>query len=210
MFSLQNLFHKPDKLLLLLESSALQARASVQALADVQSGRTAVATAADETAYSRHKDKDITQQISKAVYETFIAAIEREDVEELSSKLYKIPKLSQKFIERYQSLPELVRDVNFVPQITALNEGAGLVVEMICSLQKGLDLDRIKQLNDKLQQIENDADQKMLALYRDLYNGNRPVLQILALKDLYELLEKIIDRCRDVGNIVTHIVLKNS
>jgi uncharacterized protein Yka (UPF0111/DUF47 family) len=30
----------------------------------------------------------------------------------------------------------------------------------------------------------------------------------MALKDLYELLEKVIDRCRDAGNVVTHIVLK--
>jgi uncharacterized protein Yka (UPF0111/DUF47 family) len=30
------------------------------------------------------------------------------------------------------------------------------------------------------------------------------------LKDLYELLEKVIDRCRDVGKAVTHIMLKNS
>jgi uncharacterized protein Yka (UPF0111/DUF47 family) len=30
------------------------------------------------------------------------------------------------------------------------------------------------------------------------------------LKDLYELLEKIIDRCRDVGNVISQIVLKNS
>ena len=32
----------------------------------------------------------------------------------------------------------------------------------------------------------------------------------MAMKDLYELLEKVIDRCRDAGIIVTHIVLKNS
>ena len=31
-----------------------------------------------------------------------------------------------------------------------------------------------------------------------------------ALKDLYELLEKVIDRCRDAGNVIFHIVLKNS
>ena len=33
---------------------------------------------------------------------------------------------------------------------------------------------------------------------------------VIALKDLYDLLEKVIDRCRDLGNIVFHIVLKNS
>ena len=32
----------------------------------------------------------------------------------------------------------------------------------------------------------------------------------MAMKDVYELLEKVIDRCRDAGTVVTHIVLKNS
>ena len=29
-------------------------------------------------------------------------------------------------------------------------------------------------------------------------------------RDLYDLLERAIDRCRDCGNIISHIVLKNS
>jgi len=29
-------------------------------------------------------------------------------------------------------------------------------------------------------------------------------------RDLFELLEKAIDRCRDAGNVIYHIALKNS
>ena len=43
-----------------------------------------------------------------------------------------------------------------------------------------------------------------------MYQGSHPAHKALLLKDLYELLERIIDRCRDAGNVVTHIVLKNS
>jgi hypothetical protein len=32
----------------------------------------------------------------------------------------------------------------------------------------------------------------------------------MALKDLYELLEKVFDRCRDAGNVISHVVLKHS
>ena len=35
-------------------------------------------------------------------------------------------------------------------------------------------------------------------------------MAVIALKDLYDLLEKVIDRCRDAGNVIFHIVLKNS
>jgi uncharacterized protein Yka (UPF0111/DUF47 family) len=35
-------------------------------------------------------------------------------------------------------------------------------------------------------------------------------VQVVVIKDLYELMEKVVDRCRDAGNIVLQIVLKNS
>ena len=71
-------------------------------------------------------------------------------------------------------------------------------------------ISQAKQLNGRLQQIEGDADKLILDRLRDLYSGRHEVTRVLVLRDLYELLEKIVDRCRDTGNVVTHIVLKHS
>ena len=64
--------------------------------------------------------------------------------------------------------------------------------------------------NDRLQHFEGEADKAILELYRDLFSGRHDALTVIVLKDLYELLEKIIDRCRDVGYAISQIVLKNS
>ncbi|HEU4663447.1 MAG TPA: pit accessory protein, partial [Dokdonella sp.] len=77
-------------------------------------------------------------------------------------------------------------------------------------LRKGMNLEAMSALNDRLQAIENEADRLLLELYRDLYGGRHEPIRILLLKDLFELLEKAIDRCRDAGNVVYQIVLKNS
>jgi uncharacterized protein Yka (UPF0111/DUF47 family) len=50
----------------------------------------------------------------------------------------------------------------------------------------------------------------MVARLKDLYNSPHDAISVVALKDLYDLLEKVIDRCRDAGNIIVQIVLKNS
>ena len=81
---------------------------------------------------------------------------------------------------------------------------------MVKALRDGMDLEKIKDLNDKLQYLEGEADRHMMSLYKDLFGGKHDPLQVLVLKDLYELLEKVIDRCRDAGNVISHIVLKNS
>jgi uncharacterized protein Yka (UPF0111/DUF47 family) len=50
----------------------------------------------------------------------------------------------------------------------------------------------------------------MVERLKDLYNSPYDAISVVALKDLYDLLEKVIDRCRDAGNIIVQIVLKNS
>lgn len=209
MFSLQKILGNKDKFFSLLEASAEEARGSVQKL--VKLGENLEnPPSANEFGYSRKKDKEITQEIRAAVYTTFVTALEREDIEELSNALYKIPKTVEKFSERVRLAPHLVKGVDFKPQIKLLEQGAEIVVLLVRSLRDGMNLERVKELNDKLQYLESEADTHMMALYKDLFSGKYDAVQVIVLKDLFELLEKVIDRCRDAGNVIAQIVLKNS
>ncbi len=207
MFSLARLFGKEDRFFALLEASAEEARHSVQAM--VKMSKSTGPGSIEEFAASRREDKKITQEISQALTTTFVTSLEREDIEALSNALYKIPKTVEKFGERMLLAPDMVVGMDFSRQ-TALIE---LAVETLVTMVRGLrrpDLEQVKSLNDRLQQLEGDADKAVLELMRDVYQGKHPAHKTILLKDLYELLEKIIDRCRDAGNVVTHIVLKNS
>jgi|SRR6185369_5124235 uncharacterized protein Yka (UPF0111/DUF47 family) len=209
MFSLQRLLGKEDKFFTLLEASAQEARNSVQALVKLSKG-VDQPVVLDEFAHSRRKDKQITREISAAVYTTFVTALEREDIEDLSNALYKIPKTVEKFSERMMLAPQHVRGIDFSTQISLLERATEIVLEMVKTLRNGMDLEKIKELNDKLQYLEGEADKHMNSLYKDLFSGKHEPIQVILLKDLYELLEKIIDRCRDAGNVLSHIILKNS
>jgi uncharacterized protein Yka (UPF0111/DUF47 family) len=81
---------------------------------------------------------------------------------------------------------------------------------MVRELRSSPDLGKIKDQNLKLQYLEGQADLLMVERLKDLYNEPHRAVDVVALKDLYDLLEKVIDRCRDAGNIVVQIVLKNS
>lgn len=193
----------------LLEASAQEARNSVQSLVNLSKGLDRPVTL-DEFARSRRKDKEITAQIRNAIYTTFVTALEREDIESLCNALYRIPKTVEKFGERLLLAPEQVRGVDFSKQIDLLDQATHCVLQMVKSLRGGVDLDEIKSLNDKLQQVEGDADKAIMEHYRDLFSGRYDALKVIVLKDLYELLEKVTDRCRDAGNVVSQIALKNS
>ena len=107
--------------------------------------------AVEDFGYSRRKDKQITQQISTAVYTTFITALEREDIEALSNALYKIPKTVEKFSARVLMAPQFVRGIDFSKQIGLLDAPPELVLGMVKSLRGGMNLEEVKELNDKLQ-----------------------------------------------------------
>jgi uncharacterized protein Yka (UPF0111/DUF47 family) len=85
-----------------------------------------------------------------------------------------------------------------------------IVLTIISELRKKLHLERVKTLNEEIQQVEGEADKLILECLRDLYTGQKDAVQVIILKDLYDLMEKVVDRCRDAGNVVAHIVLKNS
>jgi len=209
MFSLQRILGKEDKFFSLLEASAREAHASVQAL--VKLGKALdQPKVLDELIHSRRKDRQITQEINAAIYTTFVTALEREDIAALSNALYKIPKMVEKFCERAMIAPQFVQGVDFSTQISLLERATDVVLEMITALRDGMDLEKVRDRNDKLQYLEGEADKQMMEIYKALFDGRYGPMQAIALKDLYELLERVIDRCRDVGNVISNIVLKNS
>lgn len=209
MFSLQRFFGKDTHFFDLLEAAAKESCASIDILIQFAKNPTHPGTL-DGFIAARRKEKAISEEISEAVSTTFVTPIEREDIEALNTALYKIPKTVEKFGERLLLSSDQLAGADFSGQTTLLGRATGVVLEMVRSLRSGPGIEEIKGLNAKLQKIEGEADELILRMLKELYGGQRPPVQVIILKDLYELLEKVIDRCRDVGNCVVHIVLKNS
>ena len=209
MFSLQELFSPKDKFFDLLEASAEEARASVKALIHLIENPRHVSSL-EEFSASRRKEKQIASEISDAVCTTFVTALEREDIEALSQALYKIPKTVEKIGERIVLAPHLLAGVD-LSRHAAMLDGATLsVTVMVTAMRKGWDIDEMRAHNAKLQAIEGEADRMMFELLKPLYDGSTEPLKALFVKDLFELLEKVIDRCRDAGNVINEIVLKTT
>lgn len=209
MFSLQSLLGKKDMFFDLLEASAEEASSSVKALARFTENPEQP-RCLDEFVASCRKEKAIATRITDALCTTFVTALEREDIEALSNAIYRIPKTIQKIAERILLAPHLARGVNFSAKVAMLGRGAETLIRMIKELRKGVRLEQIRSENDQLQAIESEADKEMLEMLKLLYAGKTDPVQLVFLKDLFELLEKVTDRYRDAGNVIVHIVLKNS
>lgn len=209
MFSLQTIFGKGDKFYGLLEQSAEAARESAKALHELVSMTDHTPLMAAFAA-ARKREKALATQISEELINTFVTALDREDIEALNSALYKIPKSVEKFAERYAIVASRLQGVDFGQRTVVLTRSTDVVVELIGELRRGLRIDPVKKLQDRMQTLESEGDRMLLAPYRTLYLESDDAMRAMLAKDLFELIEKAIDRCRDVGNIVYSIVLKNS
>ncbi len=209
MFSLQKLLGKEDKFFDLLEASAEEGRASVQALIKLVKSA-AGARSLEDFVVARRKEKRIAAQISEMVATTFVTAFEREDIEALSFALYRIPKTVEKVGERILIAPQFLNGVDLSRQLAMMEKSTDTLALMLKEFRRGVNPQQIFTHNEQLQAIEGQADQLVLELLRDLYSGKHEPLKAVFLKELYDLLEKVTDRCRDSGNVINQIVLKNS
>jgi hypothetical protein len=209
MVLLQRFFRREDKFISLLQASADEGCASAKYLARLLDAPLAGSglRAFQET---RDKELQIGQAIDALLCESYTTPFDREDVEQLARALYRIPKTIKKFAERYLLSADQIRDVSFAQHVRMLEAATHTVSEMVSQLRRGPSVALAKASNDILQKIEGDADKMMVAELQQLYQWQDDILTAVILKDLYELLERAFDRCRNAGNIIFRIVLKNS
>jgi len=212
MFSLSQLLGKDQKFFDLLEASAEQALTSTKLLSGYLQRMESFRTAGDldDFIQNRRKDKKITSRITEELCRTFVTPLEREDIEALSRVLYRIPKTIEKLVERLSIYPGRVPREGLIRQAAYLGKAAEAVVFMVGQLRHSPSIEKITEANDRLQFAEGEADKYMLELLKELYHGAYDAKETVILQDLFEMLERSIDRCRDAGNVIFQVVLKYS
>ncbi len=208
----QRIFGRDTKFYDLLEGGAAEAKNSagiLQKLLPQLGGAVNDETLAD-LAQARRKHKRISQETTEELCKNFVTPLEREDIEALSSSLYKISKTVEKIGERLMIAPVSADFSQVKKQVAMLEQVAGVVNQMVGGLRGKSHGEQIKDSYDRLQMIEGDADKLMNELLRELYHSSSEAREVVYWKDLFELLEQGIDRCRDAGSVVFHVTLKYS
>jgi uncharacterized protein Yka (UPF0111/DUF47 family) len=212
MFSLKKLMGRSDPFFDLLEAGAEEARSSVDLFAKflLQMDQGKQPAGLDDFIQARRKEKRIRHQMTEALSRTFVTPIDREDIEALSVALYRIPKQVEKIVERLSIYPGRVPHEMFSRQAELMSQAAGALEFMVKQLRKGTTLDSIREANDRLQYAEGEADKVMLVQLSELYSGPCTAKELVILQKMFEMVEQAVDRCRNAGNIVVQVALKQS
>jgi len=159
--------------------------------------------------HEKQADK-ITHQTIQLLHQTFITPLDRDEIHKLITGMDDVLDLLEDIAQIL-----FLYDVREVP-----NEAKRLadicitctekVRDAVAKLQSMEHPDAILRLCAEIDRLETDADQVMHAAMAKLFREEPDAKQIIKLKDIYQLLESVTDKCEDVANLIEGIVLENS
>jgi len=159
-----------------------------------------------------HDADDITREVLIAVRRSFITPFDRGDVKDLITSMDNTIDQMQKTAKTIM----LFDQRTFTPQqkemADAIVQSALLVQEAIPLLSSiNANSGRISRLTEQISKIEGQADDLHDIGLRELYRANQPSnsMAFFVGGEVYDHLEKVVDRFDDVANQIHGIMLEN-
>ncbi|HEY8189130.1 MAG TPA: DUF47 family protein [Micavibrio sp.] len=154
--------------------------------------------------------KSISADITAELCRTFITPFDREDIQDFAADLYKIPKAMDKIKNRLAMHGIASIKGDFSRQIDLIVQEAEAMEDMVHELTRGHNAKRIIEKAAVLQELENRGDDILGDLLVSLFRNEHDARDLILRKDIYDMLEKVIDYYRDAAGIALQIVLKHS
>src|SRR5262245_10809221 len=163
---------------------------------------------ADKIKEVEHECDVITHEIIKKLNQTFITPIDREDIHSLASGLDDIVDAIEYTAKRVilyrveEPTGHARRMCDVLVRIVASLETA------VMSLEKNGD--QVLKECVTIHGLENEGDKYHHEAIDELFSKETNPITLLKMKELYAKMERTIDKCEDVSNILEEIVLKNA
>lgn len=156
-----------------------------------------------------HRADKITAATMDMLHHTFITPIDRDEIHQL--------------IGRMDDILDLMEDVSqcmFLYDIQSVTAEAVQLAELcLTSAQKVRQAvseikdmkhsKHILELCKDIDRLEGDSDRVMRAAMAKLFREETNAMEVLKMKEIYQLLESVTDRCQDVANIIEGIVVES-
>ena len=166
-------------------------------------------TIAQIAAY-RAQSKDVMNGLTDELCRSFITPFDREDIQNFSQHLYRIPKLIEKVIQRMELHGLTGAEKDFARQTDVIAEEAKAMEDIVNDLIRQRNTKKVVEKVELLHDLEQKGDDVLQDLLASLFTEERDVKDLLLRKDIYDMMEKVIDSYRNAAAVALQIVLKYS
>jgi hypothetical protein len=210
----QALMPKEERFFTLFEKHAAIIVRCAEALRGLLQGGDTVQDYCKQIFQREAEADDVTREVLVAVRRTFITPFDRTDIQDL------ITSMDDAIDQMNKTAKTIVlfEVRSFEPQMQQMSEiilqSANLVLEAVPLLSSiGSNAGRLNALTTKLVTIEEEADDIYNRGLKALFIANRPednqgsAMKFIVGSELYDHLEKVVDRFEDVANEINSIVI---
>jgi len=157
-----------------------------------------------------NKADTVTHQTIQLLHQTFITPIDRDEIHRLITKMDDILDLMEDvsqsvFLYDIRRIPDEAKRLAEICVACATDVKAA--VELLSNMGNA---EKIMKICADIDRHETDADKVLRAAMAKLFRSEPDTRELIKLKEIYEHLETVTDKCEDVANIIEGIVLENS
>jgi len=155
-----------------------------------------------------HTNDEYTHQIFIELGKNFITPFDREDIHYLATSLDDIADYiyaSSKKILNYN----ITENDEYMKEMAEIShKSIKALADAVVKLRSMKNISQIKQDCVLINSLENDADDSLDRAIINLFSNVTDPIKIVKLKDVYEDLEVISDKCEDASNVIESIIIK--
>jgi predicted phosphate transport protein (TIGR00153 family) len=198
---------KEQKFFVLFEQQAqCIAEAAKLLSASIYSGVAQLGATAAQIRDVEHKGDEITHEIMTRLNQTFLTPIDPEDIHRLASRLDDVLDMIDAVVGRL-----------LLFKLTALPPAVSTLAEIIESCSRAIVKAVTAMAHDEplmehlieINQLENEADRVNRQGLAQLFDTEKNAIELIKLKEIYEMMEDATDLCEDVANVLESVAVKN-
>lgn len=154
-----------------------------------------------------HRGDDMTHSLLTKLNSTFITPFDREDIHRLASSIDDVLDLLNAAGDRM-----IVYKIAAVPPEAA--QLAALIVQQSEELERAVaGLEKQQHVLEhcvEINRLENEADRITRAAVGHLFDTEKDPIQLIKIKELFEVLELATDKAEDAANVLEAVIVKSA
>lgn len=155
-----------------------------------------------------HKNDELTHEIFVELGQNFITPFDREDIHQLAMGLddvadYILASSKKIILYNVEEMDEFMLQMAVIVQ-----EGINALKVAVMELRNMKRLREITKACVDINEVENKADDLLDKGISRLFSENIPVIELIKLKDIYQDMEVITDKCENAADVIESIIIK--
>jgi uncharacterized protein Yka (UPF0111/DUF47 family) len=201
-----------DKFYRMIEDLAASAETSTKLLKQLVEGNEpeALESFSHEILQSKARAKKQFETLTAELCQTFITPFDREDIQAFGLDLYKVTKIIEKVREQLVAHHLRPENGDFNEQVAIILKASDLLEDVVKELHNGRKSKVIFDKTSQIQQLEEEGDALLIRLTLNLFDKQGDTRDLILRKDVYDMLEQVLDYHRDAANVALRILLKHS